>query len=76
MSEKGFENREEKEQGLDFADFECCVTCLYTANKRNVVLFCTIVAKTERQYGGEESRTPVLTAHPSASTGLDPANES
>ena len=32
------------------------VTCLYTANKRNVVLLCAIVAKTERQYGGGGSR--------------------
>ena len=33
-----------------------------------------IVSKNFSQYGGGGSRTPVLTNHPSASTGLDPAD--
>ena len=32
--------------------------------------------KTVRLIGGGGSRTPVLTVHPSTSTGLDPADES
>ena len=75
LSEKALEDREELEQRQDY-EKRVSVTCLYTANKRNVVLLCAIEAKTERQYGGGGSRTPVLTVHPSTSTGLDPADES
>ena len=35
-----------------------------------------IVSNKAINYGGGGSRTPVLTVHPSTSTGLDPADES
>lgn len=49
---------------------------MYTERRIKKKALFEIVSNKAINYGGGGSRTPVLTVHPSTSTGLDPADES